>query len=80
MNSIVYATAGDAKSSSLTGFFNRPALLEDEVMIEVHAFGLNYADILSRKGVYPDAPGTAVRDAKLIGVIFMSTLCVSESC
>lgn len=60
MNSIVYSAAGDAKSSTLTGLFNRPVLGEDEVMIEVHAFGLNFADILSRKGVYPDAPGTGL--------------------
>lgn len=60
MNSIVYSAAGDAKSSALTGTANRPILKEDEVMIEVHAFGLNYADILSRKGVYPDAPRTSL--------------------
>lgn len=80
MNSIVYAAAGDAKSSSLTGFFNRPVLLEDEVMIEVHAFGLNFADILSRKGVYPDAPGTTACDAKLANTTFESILCPSTSC
>ena len=28
----------------------------DEVLIEVNATGLNFADILARKGQYPDGP------------------------
>ncbi len=28
----------------------------DEVLIEVETFGLNYADVLARKGIYRDAP------------------------
>jgi len=28
----------------------------DEVLIEVEAFGLNYADVMARKGLYRDAP------------------------
>ncbi len=33
-----------------------PALKADEVLIEVEAFGLNYADVMARKGIYRDAP------------------------
>ena len=33
-----------------------PMIEADEVLIEVKAFGLNYADIMARKGQYYDAP------------------------
>jgi NADPH:quinone reductase-like Zn-dependent oxidoreductase len=33
-----------------------PDLLDDEVLIESEAFGLNYADVMARKGKYPEMP------------------------
>ena len=33
-----------------------PAPSPDEVLIKVKAIGINFADILARKGLYPDAP------------------------
>ena len=33
-----------------------PKLKSDQVLIEVEAFGLNYADVMARKGLYRDAP------------------------
>jgi NADPH2:quinone reductase len=33
-----------------------PKLKPDQVLIEVEAFGLNYADVMARKGLYRDAP------------------------
>src|SRR5678809_1380560 len=33
-----------------------PTPREDEVVIRVRAAGLNFADILSRQGLYPDSP------------------------
>lgn len=33
-----------------------PKPAENEILIEVKAFGLNFADIVARKGQYPDAP------------------------
>jgi len=33
-----------------------PTLKKDHVIIKVKAFGLNFADVLARKGYYPDAP------------------------
>lgn len=33
-----------------------PSLLEEEVLIEVTAFGLNYADVMARNGLYKEAP------------------------
>lgn len=36
--------------------FELPALKDGEVLIESEAFGLNYADVMARKGMYKDAP------------------------
>ncbi len=33
-----------------------PKLEQDEVLIEVEAFGLNYADVMAKYGLYKDAP------------------------
>ena len=33
-----------------------PALKQDEVLIESESFGLNYADVMARNGLYKDAP------------------------
>lgn len=33
-----------------------PALKEDQVLIRVEAFGLNYADVMARRGLYREAP------------------------
>jgi synaptic vesicle membrane protein VAT-1 len=35
-----------------------PAPGEGQVLVDVHAAGLNFADILARMGLYPDAPKT----------------------
>ena len=35
----------------------KPTLLkDDELLVKVHAFGLNYADVMARKGLYKAAP------------------------
>lgn len=36
--------------------FELPALKEGEVIVEVEAFGLNYADVMARRGLYREAP------------------------
>ncbi len=36
-----------------------PQLKENEVLVKVHAFAVNRADILQRKGKYPSPPGTS---------------------
>ncbi len=33
-----------------------PSLLEDEALIKVEAFGLNFADVMARQGLYQEAP------------------------
>lgn len=34
----------------------KPEIAEDEVLIKVEGFGINFADIMARKGLYKDAP------------------------
>lgn len=34
----------------------KPSVKPDEVLVQVKAFGLNFADVLARLGMYPDAP------------------------
>lgn len=34
----------------------RPTISENEVLIDVHCTGLNFADVVTRQGRYPDAP------------------------
>lgn len=35
---------------------NKPEPLKDEVLIKVNCFGLNYADVMARRGLYREAP------------------------
>jgi len=34
----------------------KPVIAEDEILIKVHCFGINFADTMARRGTYPDAP------------------------
>lgn len=47
---------GKAEDAFELKSFDLPALNSDEVLIEVEAFGLNYADVMARLGLYLDAP------------------------
>jgi len=47
---------GDAKSAFELRSFELPALGNNEVIVEVEAFGLNYADVMARRGLYREAP------------------------
>ena len=55
MRQIVTTTTGDIDVLKVQ---QKPDLTpgEDEVVIRVRAAGLNFADILSRQGLYPDSP------------------------
>lgn len=35
---------------------SKPTIKENEVLVKVSAFGLNYADVMARKGLYPEMP------------------------
>ena len=47
---------GKAEKAFEIRSFDLPELKADEVLIEVEAFGLNYADVMARLGLYRDAP------------------------
>lgn len=62
------------KGAAKTAFEKRehqlPALKENEVLIESEAFGLNYADVMARLGMYKDAPAMpSVIGYELVGKI-----------
>ena len=40
----------------------KPVCKPHEVLIRVEAFGLNFADVLARNGMYPETPDQALRD------------------
>ncbi len=47
-----------------------PILEQDEVLIKVEAFGLNYADVMARQGLYQDAPPLpSILGYDVVGVI-----------
>ena len=47
---------GDAKHAFLRKEITLPALKKGEVIIKSEAFGLNYADVMARNGLYREAP------------------------
>tara|TARA_B100001093_G_scaffold111469_1_gene103882 strand:+ start:1130 stop:2149 length:1020 start_codon:yes stop_codon:yes gene_type:complete len=47
---------GDAKHAFLRKEITLPALNKGEVIIKSEAFGLNYADVMARNGLYREAP------------------------
>lgn len=55
MKAIPIMSAGDASSLKIRSW-REPKINDDEVLIKNEAFGINFADIMARKGVYNDAP------------------------
>lgn len=53
---IVLTKIGSAASAFERKIIQLPALGVDEVCIESEAFGLNYADVMARHGLYKEAP------------------------
>ena len=47
---------GEANQAFEIRPFDTPALKGKEVLIEAEAFGLNYADVMARRGLYREAP------------------------
>ena len=41
--------------------FNLPELKSNQVLVDVEAFGLNYADVMARLGLYREAPPMPAR-------------------
>jgi len=47
---------GDANTAFELRPMELPELKDNEVIVEVEAFGLNYADVMARRGLYREAP------------------------
>ena len=56
MKAIYLVKTGDASQAFEIREVEKPALREGQVLIKVDCFGLNYADVLARLGMYRDAP------------------------
>jgi NADPH:quinone reductase-like Zn-dependent oxidoreductase len=56
MKSIYLVRCGDSNTAFEMREENDPLPREGEILIEAEASGLNFADVLARRGLYPDAP------------------------
>ncbi len=70
MQAVVLVKHGDPERAFELRELNKPEPKEGEVRVKVEAFGLNYADVMARKGMYQDAPPLpAVIGYDVVGVI-----------
>ncbi len=60
MKAAIYKGIGGAKDVIVVGDVAEPLLGPERVLVRVHASGLNRADILQRRGLYPPPPGAAL--------------------
>jgi len=58
MKAVFLTSFGKADSSFEIRETPKPTCTDAQVLIKVEAFGLNFADILARTGMYPDTPPT----------------------
>ncbi len=56
MKAIQLVKHGSAEDAFKMAEVETPKVESGDVLIKVEAFGLNYADVLARKGLYPDCP------------------------
>lgn len=56
MKAAVLVKNGDAASAFELRDVPKPQPKAQEVLIKVEGFGLNFADVMARNGIYPDAP------------------------
>lgn len=70
MKAAVLTRYGNANSAFTIKDINEPLVKSDQVKIRVEAFGLNFADVMARKGMYADAPALpAVLGYEVVGEI-----------
>ena len=56
MKAIYLTRYGKAESAFETREVSTPVVKENEVLVKVESFGLNFADVMARLGMYKDAP------------------------
>jgi NADPH2:quinone reductase len=67
---IVLCKIGTSSEAFEKRLVQLPELLADEVLIESEAFGLNYADVMARHGLYKEAPPMpCVLGYELVGIV-----------
>lgn len=67
---IVLCKIGTSSEAFEKRLVQLPELLADEVLIESEAFGLNYADVMARHGLYKEAPPLpCVLGYELVGIV-----------
>ena len=67
---IVLSRIGPSSKAFEKRIVQLPDLLSDEVRIESEAFGLNYADVMARNGLYKEAPPLpCVLGYELVGIV-----------
>lgn len=71
MKAIQLIKYGSSKDSFLSKNVPLPILVnKDDVLIKVHAFGINFADIMARKGLYKASPALpAVLGYEVVGIV-----------
>jgi len=70
MKAAVLTKYGNAVSAFTIKEINEPLVKSDQVKIKVEAFGLNFADVMARKGMYADAPALpAVLGYEVVGIV-----------
>lgn len=69
-SAFVLSASGEASKAFTFQQIELDSLLPDEVLIESEAFGLNYADVMARMGLYKDAPPMpCVLGYEIVGLI-----------
>lgn len=70
MQAVVLVKYGNPERAFELREINKPEPKEGEVRIKVEAFGLNYADVMARKGMYSDAPSLpSVLGYDVVGIV-----------
>ena len=79
MDAIVLVKHGSADGSFETRSMPVPVPSDREILIRVEGFGLNYADVLARRGLYPDCPKLpAVLGYEVVGTVHRVGAAVSR--
>jgi len=71
MKAVFLVNKGDAKQAFEIRETEQPKVVQsDDVLIEVEAFGLNYADVMARNGLYREAPPMpSVIGYEVVGIV-----------
>lgn len=71
MKAVFLVQKGDAKQAFEIRETEQPKVVQsDDVLIEVEAFGLNYADVMARNGLYREAPPMpSVIGYEVVGIV-----------